>query len=223
MIVPMLGDDVPRETIEQVRGTARHRLRQQPQHPCAIADDAFGAYAFLAQHAQIEGTIALGQTLAGKVVDQRQMRELRYWCGCGRCGGRCLRRRDAFQRAANPQLNRRGPQQIAPTHNLGDAHIEIIDTDDELIREQPVRTPDDDIADLPPARLGEFDVELAEEFLRAFAVQARITLHVRLLRGKNLLHCVEAIFKALGRALRQALTVDPRVTGVPSTKGSIEA
>jgi len=78
-------------------------------------------------------------------------------------------------------------------------------------------------ADLPPARLGEFDVELAEEFLRAFAVQARITLHVRLLRGKNLHHCVEAIFKALGRALRQALTVDPRVTGVPSTKGSIEA
>lgn len=77
-------------------------------------------------------------------------------------------------------------------------------------------------AELPPARLGEFDVELAEEFLRAFAVQARITLHVRLLRGKNLHHCVEAIFKALGRALRQALTVDPRVTGVPSTKGSIE-
>ena len=76
MIVPMLGDDVPRETIEQVGGTARHRLRQQPQHPCAIADDAFGAYAFLAQHAQIEGTIALGQTLAGNVVDQRQMREM---------------------------------------------------------------------------------------------------------------------------------------------------
>lgn len=150
MIVPMLGDDVPRETIEQVGGTAGHRLRQQPQHPCAIADDAFGAYAFLAQHAQIEGTIALGQTLAGKVVDQRQMRELRYWCGCGRCGGRCLRRRDAFQRAANPQLDRRRPQQIAPTHNLGDAHIEIIDTDDELIREQPVRTPDDYITNLPP-------------------------------------------------------------------------
>ncbi|MBW7866428.1 MAG: imidazoleglycerol-phosphate dehydratase HisB [Candidatus Hydrogenedens sp.] len=78
-------------------------------------------------------------------------------------------------------------------------------------------------ADLPPTRLGGFDVELAEEFLRAFAVQARLTLHVELRRGKNTHHCVEAIFKALGRALRQAVTLDPRVQGVPSTKGMLEA
>lgn len=77
-------------------------------------------------------------------------------------------------------------------------------------------------ADLQPTRLGGFDVELAEEFLRAFAVQARLTLHVELRRGKNTHHCVEAIFKALGRALRQAVTLDPRVQGVPSTKGMLE-
>ncbi len=77
-------------------------------------------------------------------------------------------------------------------------------------------------ADLPKARLGEFDAELAEEFLRAFAVQARITLHVDLRYGKNLHHCIEALFKALGRALRQALAIDPRVRSVPSTKGMLE-
>jgi imidazoleglycerol-phosphate dehydratase len=78
-------------------------------------------------------------------------------------------------------------------------------------------------AELPKARLGEFDAELAEEFLRAFAVQSRISLHVNLRYGKNLHHCIEALFKALGRALRQALTLDPRVQSVPSTKGMLEA
>jgi imidazoleglycerol-phosphate dehydratase len=77
-------------------------------------------------------------------------------------------------------------------------------------------------ADLPKARLGEFDAELAEEFLRAFAVQSRMTVHVDLRYGKNLHHCIEAIFKALGRALRQAVTLDPRVQSVPSTKGMLE-
>jgi len=77
-------------------------------------------------------------------------------------------------------------------------------------------------ADLPKARLGEFDAELAEEFMRAFAVQARLTLHVDLRYGKNLHHCIEGVFKALGRALRQSLTIDPRVQSVPSTKGMLE-
>ncbi len=77
-------------------------------------------------------------------------------------------------------------------------------------------------ADLPKARLGEFDAELAEEFLRAFSVQSRMTVHVNLRYGKNLHHCIEAMFKALGRALRQALTIDPRVQSVPSTKGMLE-
>ncbi len=77
-------------------------------------------------------------------------------------------------------------------------------------------------ADLPKARLGEFDAELAEEFMRAFAVQARVTLHADLRYGKNLHHCIEALFKALGRALRQSLAIDPRVQSVPSTKGMLE-
>ena len=62
---------------------------------------------------------------------------------------------------------------------------------------------------------------LYEEFLRAFAVNAGITLHVRVLYGKNSHHKVEAIFKALGHALRIAVEKDPRVDGIPSTKGSL--
>ena len=77
-------------------------------------------------------------------------------------------------------------------------------------------------ADLPKTRVGEFDAELAEEFLRAFTVQSRMTVHVDLRYGKNLHHCIEAMFKALGRALRQSVTLDPRVQSVPSTKGMLE-
>lgn len=77
-------------------------------------------------------------------------------------------------------------------------------------------------AAVPGERIGAFDVELAEEFLRAFAVNARITLHVVLRHGTNAHHCVEGIFKAVARALRQAVSIDPRVQGVPSTKGMLE-
>lgn len=73
--------------------------------------------------------------------------------------------------------------------------------------------------DLPSFRVGNFDTELVEEFLRALATNAGITLHVKMLNGKNTHHMIEAIFKALGRALRQATEIDPRVKGVPSTKG----
>lgn len=77
-------------------------------------------------------------------------------------------------------------------------------------------------ADLPRGRAGEFDSELAEEFLRAFAVNSRCTLHVVLRYGSNLHHCIEAIFKALGRALAAAVQLNPRVIDVPSTKGMLE-
>lgn len=77
-------------------------------------------------------------------------------------------------------------------------------------------------AALPPVKIGGFDAELTEEFFRAVAINARITLHITVRRGKNAHHCVEAIFKAVARALRQALTLDPRVREVPSTKGVIE-
>lgn len=67
--------------------------------------------------------------------------------------------------------------------------------------------------------IGDFDTELVEEFLRAFAFNAGITLHVKILYGKNSHHKVEAIFKALGHALKIAVTIDEKIKGVPSTKG----
>jgi len=71
----------------------------------------------------------------------------------------------------------------------------------------------------PTAKIGAFDTELVCEFLRALAMNAGLTLHVRLLSGKNSHHIAEAIFKALGRALRQAVAADPRCVEIPSTKG----
>jgi imidazoleglycerol-phosphate dehydratase len=76
-------------------------------------------------------------------------------------------------------------------------------------------------ADLRQGRIGEFDVEMVEEFLRALTLNAGLTLHVRVLSGKSRHHMIEAIFKALGRAMAMALEVDPRVKGVPSSKGSL--
>ena len=62
---------------------------------------------------------------------------------------------------------------------------------------------------------------MVEEFLRALADNAGITLHIRMLAGKNRHHMIEAVFKALGRAMAAALEIDPRVKGVPSSKGSL--
>ena len=73
--------------------------------------------------------------------------------------------------------------------------------------------------ELGKSRIGQFDTELVEEFLRALSVHAGLTMHVKVLAGRNLHHIVEAVFKALGRALSDALSKDPRVAGVPSTKG----
>ncbi|MBQ4213307.1 MAG: imidazoleglycerol-phosphate dehydratase HisB [Selenomonas sp.] len=70
-------------------------------------------------------------------------------------------------------------------------------------------------------QVGGFDTELTEEFLRAFAMHAGITFHVKILYGTNTHHKIEAIFKALGHALRQAVSFDPKVTGIPSTKGML--
>lgn len=67
--------------------------------------------------------------------------------------------------------------------------------------------------------IGDFDTQLVEEFLRAFAFNAGITLHVKIIHGKNSHHKVEAVFKALARALKIAVTVDEKIHGVPSTKG----
>lgn len=76
---------------------------------------------------------------------------------------------------------------------------------------------------LPKAKIGDFDTELAEVFFEAFARGAACNLHLHLIAGTNLHHIVEISFKALARALRAAVEVDPRVAGVPSTKGSLES
>jgi imidazoleglycerol-phosphate dehydratase len=72
------------------------------------------------------------------------------------------------------------------------------------------------------ARVGDFDVDLSIEFFRGFVNHAGVTLHIDNLRGINAHHQIETVFKAFGRALRMALTPDPRAAGqVPSTKGSL--
>ncbi len=68
------------------------------------------------------------------------------------------------------------------------------------------------------SKVKNFDPDLIEDFLQAFVSNCAITLHVDAPYGRNTHHIIEAIFKALGRALRQAVTIDPRVRGVPSTK-----
>ncbi len=73
--------------------------------------------------------------------------------------------------------------------------------------------------DLPTGAIEGFDTDLAEEFFRAVANTAKLTLHVSIETGTNAHHMVEAAFKALARALRVATALDPGETGVPSTKG----
>jgi imidazoleglycerol-phosphate dehydratase len=70
-------------------------------------------------------------------------------------------------------------------------------------------------------KIGDFDTELVNEFFQAFVNHAALTLHGEAIYGVNAHHMVEALFKAFGRALRQAVTVDQRVSGVPSTKGRL--
>jgi imidazoleglycerol-phosphate dehydratase len=75
-------------------------------------------------------------------------------------------------------------------------------------------------ADMPAESIGQYETVLTEEFLQALCRSAGLTLHVRLLDGRNAHHCVEAIFKGVARALGAAVAIDPRASGeVPSTKG----
>jgi imidazoleglycerol-phosphate dehydratase len=78
-----------------------------------------------------------------------------------------------------------------------------------------------DTARLPAGAIGEFDYELAEEFFRAVAANARLTLHLTIEAGTNAHHMIEATFKACARALRAAVAVDPAEPGIPSTKGTL--
>jgi imidazoleglycerol-phosphate dehydratase len=74
---------------------------------------------------------------------------------------------------------------------------------------------------LPPGEIAGFEHEAAEEFFRAVASAARLTLHLELQAGTNAHHMIEACFKAFARALRAAVAIDPSETGVPSTKGTL--
>ena len=77
-------------------------------------------------------------------------------------------------------------------------------------------------AEYPRARIGDFDVDLVYEFLQGFVNHAQVTMHVDNLRGSNAHHIAETIFKALGRSLRVACELDPRMTDqLPSTKGAL--
>ncbi|WP_249705584.1 imidazoleglycerol-phosphate dehydratase HisB [Bacillus zhangzhouensis] len=73
----------------------------------------------------------------------------------------------------------------------------------------------------PSQKVGTFDTELVHEFLWKFALEARMNLHVIVHYGTNTHHMIEAIFKAMARALDEATTIDPRVKGIPSTKGML--
>lgn len=77
-------------------------------------------------------------------------------------------------------------------------------------------------ADIPTEKVGDFDCELCEEFFSAFCREARITLHIRQLCGKNSHHIIEGIFKSVARSLRKALSIDEEnKDSIPSTKGSL--
>ena len=71
-------------------------------------------------------------------------------------------------------------------------------------------------------RLGDFEVEMVEEFFRAVAVHAGMNLHIQVLRGKNNHHIIEGMCKAFAKAMLEAMTLNPRIKGVPSTKGMLE-
>ncbi len=76
-------------------------------------------------------------------------------------------------------------------------------------------------AELPPGATGGFEHELTEEFFRALANAAKLTLHLRIEAGSNAHHMIEAAFKSFARALREAVALDPSESGVPSTKGTL--
>ncbi len=76
-------------------------------------------------------------------------------------------------------------------------------------------------ADLAPVSIAGFDAELTEEFFRAVAGNAKLTLHLGTRYGSNAHHVIEACFKAFARALRVAVSIDPDESGVPSTKGTL--
>ena len=126
---------------------------------------------------------------------------------CGICLGKALR--DALG-------DRRGIHRVGSAYLPMDEALAFAALD---ISGRPFLAFDADFAG--PA-CGAMDTQLAEEFFRAVCVNAGLTLHLRVLAGRNDHHKMEALFKAFGLALRDAAAPDPRVKGVPSTKGSLD-
>jgi imidazoleglycerol-phosphate dehydratase len=73
------------------------------------------------------------------------------------------------------------------------------------------------------AQLGSFDTELTEEFFRAVSTNAKMNLHMKVLHGSNTHHKIESLFKAFGRALREAITINEQISGINSTKGILSS
>jgi imidazoleglycerol-phosphate dehydratase len=71
------------------------------------------------------------------------------------------------------------------------------------------------------SKVGGFDTDLTHEFFQSFITNAGVTMHVRLQAGTNPHHVIEAVFKAFARAMDEATSLNPRMTGVPSTKGTL--
>lgn len=76
-------------------------------------------------------------------------------------------------------------------------------------------------AAFPSQKVGHFDTELIEEFFRAFAMNAELTMHADIVRGRNTHHMIECLFKALARSLREAISKDPDIDDIPSSKGTL--
>lgn len=70
-------------------------------------------------------------------------------------------------------------------------------------------------------KIGEFDLSLVKEFFNALTSSAKLTIHIKIMEGENIHHIIEAMFKAFGKALSQAVTINPKVKGLPSTKGKL--
>jgi imidazoleglycerol-phosphate dehydratase len=107
-------------------------------------------------------------------------------------------------------------------HRFGEATVPMTDALASVVADWSGRAHLVFTADFPSSRVGDMDVELFEEFFRAFSNNAGLDLHIRLHYGSNVHHSIEAIFKAVARALDLASRIDPRQPGIQSTKGTLD-
>lgn len=106
-------------------------------------------------------------------------------------------------------------------HRYGNSFVPMDETLAQVVIDLSNRPHLEYRAAYPSQQVGSFPTELVHEFMWKLAIEARMNLHIILHYGMNTHHMIEAIFKALGRALDEATSIDPRVKGVPSTKGML--